>query len=114
TLPLAARPAAAHRHAAHRCRTPDQCGRAGRVRTGSTRAAVAAPVDATVGGTRGGTRQRQLALALPTDQDMVSLKDMSDWERMVADYGLLGLSPSYHPLALLRPDLPADVLNAEQ
>src|SRR6185295_10584242 len=28
--------------------------------------------------------------------------------------GLLGLSPSYHPLALLRPDLPADVLNAEQ
>src|SRR6185503_13050774 len=68
----------------------------------------------TVGGTRGGVRQRQLALSLPTDQDMVTLADMSDWERMVADYGLLGLSPSYHPLALLRPDLPADVLNAEQ
>ena len=45
---------------------------------------------------------------------MVQLKDMTDWERMVADYGLLGLSPSYHPLALLRRDLPADVLNAEQ
>ncbi|MDQ3809298.1 MAG: DNA polymerase III subunit alpha, partial [Chloroflexota bacterium] len=57
-------------------------------------------------------RQRQLALALPTDQDMVSLPDMSDWERMVADYGLLGLSPSYHPLALLRPGLPRDVLPA--
>ena len=39
---------------------------------------------------------------------------MTDWERMVADYGLLGLSPSYHPLAMLRRDLPADVLNAEQ
>jgi error-prone DNA polymerase len=45
---------------------------------------------------------------------MVGLPDMTDWERMVADYGLLGLSPSYHPLALLRPDLPADVLNADQ
>ena len=54
-----------------------------------------------------------MALALPTEQDMVSLKDMSDWERMVADYGLLGLSPSYHPLALLRPDLPPDILTAE-
>jgi error-prone DNA polymerase len=60
------------------------------------------------------TRQRQLALALPTEQDMVDLPDMTDWERMVADYGLLGLSPSYHPLALLRHDLPSDVLTAEQ
>src|SRR5205823_14146075 len=33
---------------------------------------------------------RQLALVLPTEQDMVSLPDMTDWERMVADYGLLG------------------------
>jgi error-prone DNA polymerase len=32
----------------------------------------------------------------------------------VADYGLLGLSPSYHPLALLRHDLPNNVLTAEQ
>jgi error-prone DNA polymerase len=55
-----------------------------------------------------------LSLALPTEQDMVRLRDMTDWERMVADYGLLGLSPSYHPLALLRGDLPADVLTAEQ
>src|SRR5438477_9271760 len=59
-------------------------------------------------------RNRQLALALPTDQDMVDLPDMTDWERMVADYGLLGLSPSYHPLALLRHDLPKDVLTAER
>jgi len=57
---------------------------------------------------------RQQSLGLPIEQDMVRLKDMTDWERMVADYGLLGLSPSYHPLALLRRDLPADVLTAEQ
>ena len=61
-----------------------------------------------------GTRKRQLALALPTEQDMVHLKDLTDWERMLADYGLLGLSPSYHPLALLRHDLPSDMLTAEQ
>jgi error-prone DNA polymerase len=59
-------------------------------------------------------RRRQLALALPTEQDMVRLKDLTDWERMLADYGMLGLSPSYHPLALLRPDLPSEVLTAEQ
>ena len=53
-------------------------------------------------------------LELPTEQDMVRLPDMDDWERMVADYGLLGLSPRYHPLALLRAGLPADVLTAAQ
>ena len=64
--------------------------------------------------TVGRSSHRQQSLALPTDHDMVRLKDMTDWERMVADYGLLGLSPSYHPMALLRRDLPSDVLNAEQ
>lgn len=54
-------------------------------------------------------RKRQLALALPTEQDMVHLADMDHWERMVADYGLLGLSPSYHPLGLLRARLPRDL-----
>ena len=33
---------------------------------------------------------------------MAQLRDMDEWERMVADYGLLGLSPSFHPLGLLR------------
>jgi error-prone DNA polymerase len=55
--------------------------------------------------------QRQLTLMLPTEQDMAyGLKDMDDWERMVADYGLLQLSPSFHPLGLLRTRLPSDVL----
>ncbi len=59
-------------------------------------------------------RRRQIPLALPVEHDMVRLKDMDDWERMVADYGLLGLSPSYHPLGLLRKQLPADLLTAAQ
>jgi len=52
-------------------------------------------------------RQRQLALPLPIEQDTagVELRPMTDWERMKADYVTLGLSPSYHPMALLRPHL---------
>src|SRR5581483_877006 len=57
---------------------------------------------------------RQLALELPTEQDMVQLSSMDNWERMVADYGVLGLSPAYHPLALLRGSLPTDLLTAAQ
>ena len=32
---------------------------------------------------------------------------MGAWEQMEADYAVLGLSPRYHPLGLLRPHLPA-------
>ena len=60
------------------------------------------------------TRRRQLALALPTEQDMVRLEDMEEWERAIADYGLLGLSPSHHPLGLLRERLPDDVFTSAQ
>jgi error-prone DNA polymerase len=49
------------------------------------------------------TRSRQLPLALPTDQDMVRLRDMNEWERLVVDYNLLNLSPDNHPLKALRP-----------
>jgi error-prone DNA polymerase len=55
---------------------------------------------------------RQPGLPLPIEQDMVHLPDMTEWERMIADYGLLDLSPSYHPLGLLRPRLPVDLLMA--
>ncbi len=54
--------------------------------------------------------KRQLALELPTAQDMAQLPEMTDWERMVADYGLLQLSPSFHPLGLLWQRLPGAVL----
>jgi error-prone DNA polymerase len=57
---------------------------------------------------------RQLPLPLPVEQDMVALEDMTEWERMVADYGLLGLSPGYHPLGLLRPRLPKSLLTTAQ
>jgi error-prone DNA polymerase len=59
---------------------------------------------------RGGHGQRQLWLDLLNEEDMAHLRDMEEWERMVADYGLLGLSPSFHPMELLRPGLPNDVL----
>ena len=59
-----------------------------------------------------GRRGRQLPLGLPIDQDVPSLPDVGVWERMVADYGLLSLSPSYHPLGLLRPNLAPDLLPA--
>ncbi|MDQ3548305.1 MAG: DNA polymerase III subunit alpha, partial [Chloroflexota bacterium] len=54
----------------------------------------------------------QLALVLPTEQDMVPLREMTDWERMIADYDILGLSSRYHPLALLRPILPPGLVRA--
>jgi error-prone DNA polymerase len=49
--------------------------------------------------------ERQLALPLPTEQDMVELQPMTDWDRMAADYAVLGLSPNRHPMAFLRPQL---------
>ena len=49
---------------------------------------------------------RQIALALPIEQDMVELKPMGAWEQMEADYAVLGMSARYHPLGLLRNRLP--------
>jgi error-prone DNA polymerase len=51
------------------------------------------------------TKERQLALALPTEQDMVSPPPMTEWDRMLADYTVLGMSPGYHPMSFLRPGL---------
>ncbi len=47
----------------------------------------------------------QMALPLPIDQDAVPLGDLTQWERMAVDYNLLSLSPGYHPMALLRPQI---------
>ncbi len=52
---------------------------------------------------RNAREQRQLALAMPTKQDMVALAPMSEWERMHADYLVLGLTPGRHPMSFLRP-----------
>ncbi len=53
---------------------------------------------------------RQLALPLPTEQDMpaqagLQLRPMTGWERMAADYAVLGISPTYHPMSFMRPGL---------
>ena len=56
-------------------------------------------------GVAGGTQ-----LALPLDLPAPpSLRDLSAWESMLADYGMTGLTTYDHPLALLRERLPADV-----
>ncbi|HSP53948.1 MAG TPA: OB-fold nucleic acid binding domain-containing protein, partial [Dehalococcoidia bacterium] len=45
---------------------------------------------------------RQLALALPTEQDMISPRPMTDWEKMRTDYQVLGLTTGRHPMSFLR------------
>jgi len=59
---------------------------------------------------RNAAQQRQLALPLPTEQDMVRLTPMTEWERMRADYLILGMSPNYHPMSFLRPRLHEGVI----
>jgi error-prone DNA polymerase len=58
------------------------------------------------GGKHGKTPGRQLPIPLPIEQDMVELRPMGPWEQMTNDYAIMGLSPRYHPLGLLRPRLP--------
>jgi error-prone DNA polymerase len=56
--------------------------------------------------------QRQLRLALPTDQDEVRLTDFDAYQRMASDYALLSLSPDAHPMQFLRPALGEGVLSS--
>jgi error-prone DNA polymerase len=53
---------------------------------------------------------RQLPLALSVEQDMVELRPMGIWDQTGADYRILGLSPRYHPLGVLRPRLPKSLV----
>ncbi len=57
---------------------------------------------------------RQLALPLPVDQDRVELRPMGPWEQMAADYDIIGMSPRYHPLGLLRARLPNHLVTSKQ
>lgn len=45
----------------------------------------------------------QPPLPLPTDQDMVALPELSQWQRLAWDWELVGTSPVGHPMALIRP-----------
>jgi error-prone DNA polymerase len=63
---------------------------------------------ATVPGSGG--EERQLALPLDPTAETPDLPPQSEWERMLADYRTTSVSLGAHPLALLRPRLPADAV----
>jgi error-prone DNA polymerase len=52
----------------------------------------------------------QLSLPLEAPEPP-ALRPLEAWESMVADYATTGLTLGAHPLALLRPELPADVVS---
>ena len=62
-------------------------------------------------GARGRRRATQLALPLELPE-APDLKPLEAWERMVADYATTGVTAGAHPMALVREDLPADVVHA--
>jgi error-prone DNA polymerase len=61
-----------------------------------------------------GGEAKQLALPLDPTVDTPELRDLTPWERMLADYRGTGVSVGTHPLELLREHLPAEVLTSEQ
>ena len=63
-----------------------------------------------VEGTRG--EAKQLPLPLDPTAETPALRDLTRWERMLADYRETGLSVGTHPLALLRPHLPPGTLSS--
>jgi error-prone DNA polymerase len=56
----------------------------------------------------------QLTLALEPTAATPELRDLTDWERMLADYSGTSLSVDVHPLTLLRPHLPGEVLTSTE
>jgi error-prone DNA polymerase len=66
-----------------------------------------APRSVSVGG---GGEVRQLALPLEPTTEIPELPEESHWERMLADYRTTSLSVGTHPLELLRPHLPEEVV----
>ncbi len=56
---------------------------------------------------------KQLALALPTEQDHVELPATTSWERMTDEYRTLGLSTRYHPMHLMRARLPRHMVSTQ-
>jgi error-prone DNA polymerase len=79
-----------------------------RARRGARRAAlwqlgIAAPGERTPAGT-----QLSLPLDVPAPPP---LRELDPWESMVADYATTGLTLGPHPLAIARPQLPADTVS---
>jgi error-prone DNA polymerase len=65
-----------------------------------------------VPGTNG--EAKQLPLSLDPTAETPELRDLTRWERMLADYRHTSLSVGTHPLALLRPHLPAGTLSSAE
>ena len=59
-----------------------------------------------------GGADRQLALPLEPATEIPELPEQSAWELMLADYSTTSLSVGTHPLELLRPHLPAEVVSS--
>lgn len=57
---------------------------------------------------------RQVALPLSVTQDMVTLEEENDWDRMILQYGALGVHPESHIMARLRTFLPSDVVSSDK
>jgi error-prone DNA polymerase len=57
---------------------------------------------------------KQLPLALEPTVETPVLRDLTRWERMLADYRHTGLSVGTHPLALLRAHLPPGTLSSAE
>jgi len=57
---------------------------------------------------------KQLTLALEPTAQTPELRDLTRWERMLADYRQTGLSVGVHPLELLRPHLPPGTLSSQE
>ena len=57
---------------------------------------------------------QQLALPLPVAQDMVSLDDMTPWERMEGEYRTMGLHPGGHVMAYIRDQLEGQVATSRE
>jgi error-prone DNA polymerase len=65
-------------------------------------------------GESAGSGTRQLALPLEPTAATPELPAQTDWERMLADYKHTSLSVGVHPMALVRPHLPAEVVTSEE
>jgi error-prone DNA polymerase len=59
-----------------------------------------------------GGEAKQLPLTLDPTAETPALRDLTRWERMLADYRHTGLSVGTHPLALLRAHLPPGTLSS--
>jgi error-prone DNA polymerase len=60
-----------------------------------------------------GGEERQLALPLDPTAQTPALPEPTIWERMLADYRTTSLSVGIHPMQLLRPHLPANVVSSD-